>query len=109
MGQLSVRLALLALEGHDRAAAIDRLSEAARCWKAAGAIEPAAALLEELRGLAARRRAGPWEEAAETAVAIAEAAAAPKPVADRTLAAEVAELRLELAVVPTGAAGSAAR
>ena len=74
IGQLEIRLALISLLNDDRAGAVVHLIAAVRAWRNAGALEPAGALLEEVRGLAERPRQGKWRTAAKQALELIEAA-----------------------------------
>jgi tetratricopeptide (TPR) repeat protein len=76
IGQVQIRLALVAIRRSDLAAARTHLLAAVRAWADGGALDPAAALVGELRGLQ-RSSAGGLQDAAHEALAIAERVAAP--------------------------------
>jgi tetratricopeptide (TPR) repeat protein len=97
VGQLEIRLALLNLRERDRPAAVVHLVAAVRAWRDAGALDPTAALLEELRGLVDRPRQGSWRIAANEALEIVEAASHPTSDASEPHSDTVA-LRRELEV-----------
>jgi tetratricopeptide (TPR) repeat protein len=68
VAQTEVRLALTALASDDQARASAHMEEAIEAWRRAGALQPTAALLGELTGLA--KRSTRWKALAERALEI---------------------------------------
>lgn len=93
VGQVQIRLALVAILRDDLVAAGEHLLAAVRAWRTAGALEPAAVLIGELRGLQHLRQ-GEWEAAAGKALELVRSAADAGAVED--VGAALAPLKREL-------------
>lgn len=94
IGQVQIRMALIAVLRNDLAVAGEHLLAAVRAWREGGALEPAAALIGELRGLQ-HSRAGSWERAAHETLRLVELALAPD-AAKADLASALEPLQREL-------------
>jgi tetratricopeptide (TPR) repeat protein len=92
IGQVQTRMALVAILRDDLLSAGDHLLAAVRAWREAGALEPAAALIGELRGLR-RVREGDWETAVDKALELVQSTIT---AANDDLGAALAPLKREL-------------